>query len=196
MRNATVVLIVGLVVVGFVAGLAIQAKPREFTPARIAFVDMLHVIENYERAATIQQKLTEQAERIQAAFEKQKKALQSKVADLDLMDPETKAYAEALEKLETEKARVEFRRKWALRQVGNDARDEMKEIYRSVQDASERYAKETGIDAVFVVANRDLPGDSISEVKLQIAVRPVLYQADELDITEAVLGMLNAEQPK
>jgi Skp family chaperone for outer membrane proteins len=194
MNKVTVVLVAALllaVTMGLTVGL--RAQGREFTPPRIAVLNVLKVIENYDRSRAVQESLKEGADKLRAEFEQEMRDLKTKEADLDLMGKETKAYADAVEKLEFEKFRLQYRMKQVDQKLRKEARDEMAAIYLEIQDAVARYAKTTGLDAVLATGSEELKGTSLQEVQFEIAVRPMHFHVKELDITEAILGLLNAE---
>ena len=182
-----------LAVLALGVSVGLKAQGPEYRPPRLAFVDIDHLIENYDRALTVERSLKEQADKIRDEYEQKMRGLKEREADLEVMSKESQLYAEEKQKLATEGFQLQWQRKWAEEKVVREARDEMAAIYREIQDAVERYANQTGLEAVLVVARGDLPGDTVPEIRLQIAVRPVLYCGEHLEITKPILAMLNAD---
>jgi Skp family chaperone for outer membrane proteins len=193
MRRTTWFLGIALVAVTALAvTYGIRAQGRNFTPPRIAFVDVGKVLEKYDRVLDSEQAIEKKRLQLRDHFEGRKADLERKVADLDLLSPGSPEYAKQREELEIERARLQWHAKHEEMLLGKSARDEMASIYKQIQDAVERYAKASGLDAVLVVARGDVEGNSIQEVQINIVVRPVLYCTEELDVTKAVTDILNA----
>jgi Skp family chaperone for outer membrane proteins len=186
--------IAALVAVTLAVSHGLRAQGPEYKPPRIAFVDMDRVIEKYVRAIEVEQGLKEKAEKLQLDFDKQMRDIKQREADLEVtLSEDSKLYAQKKQELAEEAFRLQYQRKWMQDQIVAEARDEMAAIYKAIEDAVARYSEQTGLEAVLVVARGDLPGATVPEVRLQIKVRPVIYCADHLEITEPVLAMLNAE---
>ncbi len=194
MRLTTVVAVLGLtliVTLGLTLGL--NAQSQEFKPPRMAFVDIHNVIENYARSRQVEETLKKKAEDLQTHLEDAMLEIQKQEAKLESLSRDSRQYKDGRRVVEIAKFRLQYEGKEAEREVRREARDEMSSIYQEILDAVERYAKAMGLEVVLLMSSGEIPGESLPELKFQIAVRPVLYVADGLNVTKPILSILNSK---
>lgn len=71
--------------------------------------------------------------------------------------------------------------------------DMMRVVYRAIVDAVVAYAKEKNLALVVKSDAGELTPESLSELKLVIQTRQVLYANPALDITDAIIQRMNAQ---
>ncbi len=194
MRRTTVVATLAVLIaasLGLTVGL--RAQGPEFRPPRIAFLDIHRVIENYERSRRVEKDLGDKAEAIRNRVEAEMNEIRKEDLALDKLSSASSDYAAKKEAVELKKYKLQYWAKQEEQKVRREAREEMVSIYREIQNAVERYAAAVGLEAVLLVSRGELPGETLPEVKFQIAVRPVLFCTEGLDVTEPILSILNGK---
>ena len=194
MRRTTVVATLAVLIaasLGLTVGL--RAQGPEFRPPRIAFLDIHRVIENYERSRRVEKDLGDKADEIRNRVEAEMNEIRKEDLALDKLSSASSDYAAKKEAVELKKYKLQYWAKQEEQKVRREAREEMVSIYREIQNAVERYAAAVGLEAVLLVSRGELPGETLPEVKFQIAVRPVLFCTEGLDVTEPILSILNGK---
>jgi len=189
--TATIAVLLTGTLLSFAAGLRAQAP--EFRPPRTAFLDIHRVIEKYERSRAVEKNLAEKADRLRTSFDERMLEIRKKEQLLDGLSESSSEFRKQKRAIDREKFDLQYELKEQEQVIRKEARDEMANIYREIQNAVERYATAVDLDAVLLVSRGELPGDTLPEVKFQIAVRPVLYIKDDLDVTDPILSILNAK---
>jgi Skp family chaperone for outer membrane proteins len=80
-------------------------------------------------------------------------------------------------------------------QQSMDARQQRftEDLYTRTKEVIAEYAAKNGIDLVLVKDEIQFPAASPNDLMLALSTRKVLYAAQELDITEAILAAVNAK---
>jgi Skp family chaperone for outer membrane proteins len=172
---------------------AAAPEPR----TRIALINLLFVLEKYERGMSLQNELKEIAKPFQAK-ETAKAAEREKLVK-EAQEP--KCTAERREQIENDVKRLDRERQdnksdydKALAKKGDEA---LKILYMEIQDAASRYAGAHNFDLVLhfndATTRERYYSPAMIQRKLTPAVCMPLYAVRGMDISEQVVNDLNAD---
>jgi len=195
------VLIACCVVAALVAGVALRAEQRTGETQsggerlRIAVVDIGQLLHHSREWADCEQKhkmMLDTMNRTLRKLERQVLVLRSECENLA---PGTEAMTE--KKKQIEDATREFQE--AQRRFQNDIAKTYNASVRKISDrivtAVEGYAKANGIDLVLKKHRLNSPRFAPSQAELLLAGTDVLYSDEDLDVTEQIVALLNADYP-
>ena len=158
---------------------------------RIAVCDLVDVFNNYQRAKDLTAKVNERREAIKAESKKRRKTVEALQMELEGLKKGSKKYEQTLnevQRLSIEyKAYLEYQDALAAREHHNLT----KEMYLEIRQMIAHVAKERGFHVVLQRESEKLDAPTTNELLRQIYGRKVLYAADNVDLTEAVLLRLN-----
>ena len=163
---------------------------------RIAVIDVAQVFEQSLRWADVlreRRDLMSQMERSLEARQKQVRVFQNEYQNLapgsDTAETARENYMKALEDFET--SRQEYQAQ-VSDQITRSLRGMLGDVSKVVAD----YARENGIDLVLKRWNLESAPTSDIQVQEIMAAMDVLYAADRLDITGAIVERLNSSYPR
>lgn len=200
--------IVAGVVVGAAGLLGVRAAaaPEEGkAPAAapcFAVVNVAKVFAAIPRAKTVVEGLQHDADALKASLTERETDLSKRADDVEnRLARGTPDYAAARRALAAEAASVEYDRKEGLKDIYRRQVQGMADIYRSVCAEAERIAGERGFSAVLNydpepirIEERDQVMD-MRDLRLQMALRPVLWARPDIDLTKDVIDALSREAP-
>ncbi len=145
----------------------------------------------------LKQKL--EAERVD--FEGKREQQQKKLTDLrsqrDLLKPESPQYADLDKQYAQAAIEADVWSHVTQAQVQRMQKQEMRSLFDKIVTASEQVAKQKGYDIVIADQRRELPDNldqlSMDQVQAAINIRNVLYASPNVDITEDVVAVLDAQ---
>jgi Skp family chaperone for outer membrane proteins len=181
--------IAGLLVVQARAFNAMQSLP----PAVVATVDLEKVFAGLSEYVNANDRLQELGNELDAKRER----LREEIATLE---EERELYAPGSEKQQETDAKIAFKSyqlqayvEWAARKLEAEKARVLRDLYSRVKDAISQMADENGYDVVFVddtvVAIQQT--NSEQETMRQISARRMLYTAEAIDVTQAVIDRMN-----
>jgi Skp family chaperone for outer membrane proteins len=177
----------------FLLGSRIAESQAVTAPARIGFVDVAVIFQKYSKASDIQMKVRADLQILEADLRKQFDELKKKRADLDLLVPGTPDYTSKKRDLDMDAFRLEYAEKESKQAIISAAVKKMNLVYTEISLEAENYARRTGLNAVFMYNKQTIEARSPEEVQVMIASRPVIYRDKTMDITDAVLAILQPE---
>jgi Skp family chaperone for outer membrane proteins len=175
-------------------GTAPAAPPEPRT--RIALLNLLYVLEKYERSTALQNELKKSAEPYQAKET-------AKTAEREALLKEgqgPKCTPERREQIEADIRRIDRERQdnkadydKLLAKKGDEA---LKILYREIQDAAQRYAQAHNFELVLHFNDATTPERYYSAAMIQRKLTPAvcmpLYAVPGMDISQQVVNDLNA----
>ena len=207
MRTVTAVVAGVLVGAASLAGGRAVAALQDAPPktACVAFVDVNRVFQAYPRAKRIVEDLQKEADQLKASLAQRDQDLRKAAQDLDgRLEPGTAEYESGRRKIQLEIDALQYDRKSGLDSIVRKQVTGMAAVYKEVRTEAERIASEKGYAAVFNFDADDITvvekGQylNVNELKLQMALRPVLWARPDLDLTREVVAALGtglAEEP-
>jgi len=181
-------------VVGVLLSLTVYvtAAPRAAnTPVRIGVVDFRRVLDGYEKMKDVETEMTNKQKSLRAEAKKRHSEIQQLSARLAMHTPGSEAYEKTEREITTKKAEFETWTKVETRKMLDKERNVIREVYRDLELASANYARSTGLNLVLKSDQIGLTSSSVRELDLRVTLKKVLYFADTLDITDAIVRDLN-----
>jgi len=184
-----VLILAVLLTAGVFAGSA--ASQARFTPAKLAFVDIGRVFNEYAKASDIQQQVKDELRSINKALADRVEELRKRRGELEIALPGTPEFRQKQRELD----RAAFALKWDEKdQKGALERrmvTRMSHVYTEILHEAENFAVRNGLQGVYMVNTIDMKARTRAELQLLIASRPVLYWEKGLDITDDLLKVMN-----
>ena len=182
-------------VVGVTLGVAINhvtAQQKEPPPpARVAVVDIGHLFMNYMKAREYANTQQAESQRLQAEDAAKRQAIEKADNMLKELKPGTADYEKQEDQVE--RMATEYRNWQAMISARHQrlSVQRSKEMYDDIVKATAEVARGAGCNLVMTKDPVEIGGRSMEEFLDQLSRRRILYTADNLDITPAVLDQLN-----
>lgn len=167
----------------------LSAQEKEGANPKIAVVDVLKLIDDYEKSKDLEKKLEMQ-------FEKEEKD----IMDLENDIKELKAKVaiagennlEAFQKeLQEKEIRSKIKRDNIKKVLGKQHSKYTQEVYQDIKDAVAEYGKDQGFALVLKKSDFDIKNEQM--LQAEILGNMLLYHEESMEITTAVLNMLNTK---
>jgi len=163
------------------------------TSLKIAVVNIERVFNNYQKKAILDEDLARWQTDKQKDLETQRKELETLQARIENLAPgseeRTKAEADFFEK----RLRLETSRQLILKQAGEKQLDYFKEIWQDIFFVIARYGEDNGYDLILKCDERRLDSPVFTELQYSIHRTLVLYNSSQVDISQEIIRLLNAE---
>lgn len=161
-------------------------------PARIAIVSIRKILTEGEKAKAWDSKMKVEGEKMRSELEKLRDEIVAEEAILKTRKPEGSDYErlsrELMEKAMMLKAKDNFFQQDIM--IRQERWTE--NAFKQVLAATEKVAKDKGVDIVLAKEDYQWPSRSANELAIVMRTSKVLYYAAGLDITDAVLSAWNA----
>lgn len=188
MKKQTLIIIAVFAVGIFCFGYNKAADARDNgAPTTIAVVSIPEVMEQCERAKTLQTSVLELRDQSLKQLEKEKAALQVIKADIEARKPGSEDYLKLRKEYMQKKASIEASKEFLQQELMTTNQRAMEKLYLEIVDVVKTIAKTKGYDLVLDRDKVEIPAVSATELTLSIQTHKVLYYADYLDITEEVV---------
>lgn len=169
-------------------------KPAQLTPPRVAVVNLKVVFDNYRRTKQLEDEINVAYRAKIAELKKLAEAAEGLKKQIQNMEP-SKGRARKQRQLFLKQRELEFNQKWAELQFQEQINNMLIKLYKEILVAVDKYARANGIDLVLKIDRRTLGAKTQDQLKLQMHGRGVLFFADRLDITKAIIASLNQGLP-
>ena len=195
MNSKRLLIVLGLVVlVAFIGLASVNADQASANGKAIGAVDVQTVFDALQEKIQIEADLKTQIEDLNREEQDRKARLQSLQADLEILAPGTGAFNEKREQLEQEVIELQVWRQVQNQRVARERSIHIERLYRKVLDAIGRLAESDRMDMVlFKEKPVDFSGTKPEALNTLIQMRKVLWVADQLDLTDQVIQMMNNE---
>lgn len=192
MKASRIYLLVIFALVGLAALLTnAVAQPATSARGQIAFCDLVMVFNNYQRAKDMTTELNERRKAIEAERDTRSKAVEALNMELQNYKKGSQQYEKTLNEVQRQAIELEaylrFQEQLALR----EHRSLTEEMYNEIIAAVAKAATQQGISVVLQREQELLNTDDTKVMLQQIYSRKVLYFADGLDITDAIMKSLD-----
>lgn len=169
----------------------VAAGEKQIAPAKVAIVNVTKVLQNSKKHKAWQDKMTEQETQMKAEFQKDKKAMESIQANMDVLKPGTVDYVNAMKDFLDRKGLLEAKDKFYNEKINLEMLQWTESLYVQMLDVVKQIAQQKGLDLVVSQEDLETPSPSLRDFMLNIRTKKVLYHADQMDITEDVLAALD-----
>jgi Skp family chaperone for outer membrane proteins len=170
------------------------ATSQAVPPARVAFLDVASIFQRYKKAAGIQQQARAEIVQLERGVRQRLDKLNQDRTELeDLYLPGTSEYREKKKKVDMETMELKYDLEDKKQQILETAVRKMNEVYTEIRNEAGGYARRNGFHAVLMLNETDIEARTMEELQVLIASRPVVFRDKSLDITDAILEILNEE---
>ena len=179
---------------GALAASSLRAPASAVEPARVATVDLEKVfnsLKRYEGAQARVKALAAELETQVSSTETKVRGLQS---DLDSFREGSKEQADAIAALQAAVGELRAIQQFVGTKIELERARAMRDTYLAIKDAVRRLAEKEGYDYILLddsIVQMD-PSDA-AKTMAQISARRFLYANGKRDVTEKLIGMMNAE---
>lgn len=171
---------------------AVTPTPTAPVELKIGVVNTEILYEKYKKAADYNKLLENEARKLEAKIQEMDKAISSLAEELGVLDRDSELRNE--KKMELE--RLRYARDQQAKNVSDAILKKSDEyngkIYREIRAAIDAYAKENNYTLIFKVESV-LPEKTSMATIVYVGFRSVLYAHPSMDITNAILKILNKE---
>ncbi len=193
-KIAFIGLCVAILCVSFGYRQGVAAGENQIVPARVGVVDVTKVLQNSKKHKAWQEKMSGQETQMKAEFQKDKKALESIQANMDVLKPGTVDYINTMKDFLDKKGLLEAKDKFYQEKVNLEMLQWTESLYVKMLDVTKQIAQKKGLDIVLAQEQLDTPAPSLRDFMLSIRTKKVLYNTDQVDITDEVLAALDEVQ--
>ncbi len=181
-----------LALVAALAGRSAAGAPEPDSPLRVAVVDMSRVLKEAAAWRDAAEERSRMIERMQRTLGQRRREAQVLRNELENLPPGTdQRQAKALE---LQRALVQLQQEQMEFEAGiaEHHNAAVRDLLGRLARAAQEHARENGID--LVLKRQGMEPDAASPQQgLEMATADVLYAAERLDVTDAVVARLNAE---
>ncbi len=173
----------------------VQAQARSGArPVAIAVVDVEKVFEALDEQTSVKADLTSRINSLQKWEQGQRKAVQTKQGELDVLPQDSKEYKQTQAQVEQMLIGLQVELEFRRRQIEREKAVQTEGLYRKILGMVERVAKAQRYDLVlFKDRTPEMRGANQQQVAALIQVRKLLYSAPDLDITDQITQKMNNE---
>ncbi len=170
-----------------------KPAPKKNTGMKVAYVNMLKVIQYYPRWHDEVELLKQDKD----AYQKKLNEMEKEIKDLyDQLKPPAAPNPQKFTEWKNKKNFYEFIKKQWERKLQRNFRNMFKDIYEEVYDAIVNYAKEKQYDQVLGIAEREINVGTEAEFFQKVSLRAVIYYHKEDDITNEIIKKLGGDPNK
>lgn len=163
-------------------------------PVSVAVVDLQKVFNTLHEKGKVEADIVRKREANERAAQEKGQEVRQLEADLGVLNPDTEAYKQTQEKVQTKAIELEVWVRLEKQKLEREAAIQMEALYLKVLDAIKRRAEQGGYDLVlYKDPTESARGQTQQQVATTIQLRKVLYAKAELDLTEQIAQMLNNE---
>jgi Skp family chaperone for outer membrane proteins len=172
-----------------------QTQPKTDKPtSKIGVVSVRKAFRNCKRNSKYREQAIAEQTKIKAEEEKLSKELEAQEAALKALkggsSDQLAQYKELLEK----RAALEVRRQFNNQQRAMKDRQWTEGLYKDVLRETSELAQQKGLELVLEVDAPEFPVESGEELMMTLSTHKVLYSGGCLDLTDEVVGRLDAQE--
>ncbi len=187
----TLLIVVLLAVLGYDRS---RLNARSHPEAKLAVVSISRILEQSKKHSNWQEKMEKQENEYYADLQKLNKEIEALKADIDTRKPGSEDHLRLMRKAMEKSGALEARKKFYENEVSMKVRLWTEKIYQEVLDLIAEIAKSKDLNIVLARDEVDLPAPNTNELMLLIRTNKVLFNGDELDITDEVIEKLDIDQ--
>jgi Skp family chaperone for outer membrane proteins len=191
--TSVIVILAALLLAGWsITAIAQQAQPAH--PTRVAVVDVEKVFNALEEKTSIEAGLQGNADKLKQDGQRRQGELKQMEEDLGILAPGSDAYTKKQEELLIKAAELRAWGEVMNKKLQQERGLQIGSVYRKMLEAIGRIAKQGGYDLVlFKEKEANFATASPETLSTLIQVRKVLYSADDMDLTDRVIQVMNNE---
>jgi len=157
----------------------------------VAVVDVSQAFNKCKEQADIQAEVQFAQDELSDTLDKMKKRIAEKKSDMDLYKPGEDAWKQLAEQLSRKIIEIEIEKKLGTQKIIREQIIRYEGLYLKLRDACGEIAMANGYDVVMYREPVKLARTNLEQLSNQIGARKVLWSADDLNITDQVLQVLD-----
>lgn len=171
---------------------AVLASPCWCADAtKIGVVRFTALVNGYKRMQGEQDASVKKRTRLQQDQDTKQSEINTLTAKLQQHTPDSEAYKKTDAELREKKAAMDTWMRVKQDELITEDTRIMREVYEDVEAAASDFGKKNGYSLILKEDDLDLGKASIAELKIKVALRKVLYSDPSIDVTDALLKVLN-----
>jgi Skp family chaperone for outer membrane proteins len=188
-------LVVAVMVVLMAAwSLTVQGQAAGTRPTRIAVADIEHIFNALDQRQAIEADLLGRRETLDADANRRRQEIVQLQEDLAVLVVGTPPFRAKQEELERKTFEFDFWLQWQRDRLQRERALQTANLYRKILESIGRVAKDHNFDVVMFKEKPPEFGTAREdEIATRIQIRKVLWSAEDLDLTSAVLTRMNNE---
>ena len=159
---------------------------------KIGVVDISSVFEKYQKRIDLDLELKEEEKGFQDEINKKRKEIIDLDEETQLLDLGSESRSNNENLLERKNVELEGYAKFAERQLLKKYKNFFENIYEEVIQKVEDIGEQESFDLIIKKEEPNIKSGQISDLQFKIGIRTVLYHSESVDITQSVVGNLNA----
>ncbi len=159
---------------------------------KIGVVDISSVFEKYQKRIDLDLELKEEEKGFQDEINKKRKEIIDLDEETQLLDLGSESRSKNENLLERKSVELEGYAKFAERQLLKKYKNFFENIYEEVVQKVEDIGEQEDFDLIIKKEEPNIKSGQISDLQFKIGIRTVLYHSESVDITQSVVGNLNA----
>jgi Skp family chaperone for outer membrane proteins len=179
-----------LLVAGFFT-LLLAVQPAAAQTLKIGVVRFTSLVNGYTRMQAEQDAGLKKRDQLRLEQTGRTDEINRLNAKLQQHTPDSEAYKKTEDELRQKKADLETWTRVKTDELMSDETRIIREIYEDVDAASAEYGKKNGFALILKEDDLDLVKAGLAELKVKVALRKILYFDPSLDITDAIVKVLN-----
>lgn len=169
----------------------------QLQPAVVATVDLEKIFNRLDERSHADSELTQLANELQKNVDAIARRIKSLEEELEVYERGSDKYQETLEKLSLLSLEYQADVEWSRQMIEFQRTVILRRIYSNIREFMDKEAQERGIDIIFVDDTVvELPPGDEEETVRQISARRMLYTNPAIDITDAVIRLMNEQFSK
>jgi Skp family chaperone for outer membrane proteins len=172
--------------------LVLPAAPSGAADApKIGVVRFTALVNGYKRMQAEQDASIKKREQLRQEQTAKQDEVNRLSAQLQQNAPDSEAYKKTDADLRQKRADLEAWTRMKTEELINEETRIIRQIYEDVEAAAAEYGKKHSYSLIIKEDDLDLVKAGIAELKVKVALRKVLYSDPALDITDALVKLLN-----
>lgn len=171
--------------------LALKKRTLETSLSRIAVVSVRRIFENCKKNTQWQQVMEGERKKIVAELEKISSEAKAFKADMETRKPGSTDYLNLMREMIEKESLLNAKEKFYQQELTFKEQQWTEQLYIEIVAAIGNVAKQKNLDLVLAKEDNQFPSPSPNELLLTIKTSKVLFHADDMDITNEVLAVVD-----
>ena len=163
---------------------------------KIGIIDMGVVFDKYDKRTDLDQGLKDLEKELQDEINKKRKEMIDLNEETQLLDLGSETRRKNEDMYERKRIDLEGHAQFAERQLLKRYKNLVEQIYGEIVKKIEEIGESEGYDLIIKKQEPELNSGELSDLKINIGIRTVLYHSKAVDITAIVTEHLNSEYSK
>jgi Skp family chaperone for outer membrane proteins len=162
---------------------------------KVATCNPAKVFEGMDERKVIEKTMKDERDKIEAEGKRRKAEIDQKVAERQGIKPDSDLYKQKNQEIMTLAVNLEVWVRLQQEEMARAEKDNIRSLFDKIKGAVKEVAEQKKIDLVLSERKPELPADlsqlKADQVRALLSQTDVLYSNDKVDITDAVVAILN-----